>query len=69
MNFLHTHAALCPPPLAALRDILRHHDDAETRSEQAHRCADAALLAYIDHLEVAGACEAVERWYASFFQL
>ena len=50
--------------LTALREILREHDDHLISTEQAHRDADAALLAYIDDLEVTLAFEAIERWYA-----
>jgi hypothetical protein len=50
--------------LAALQEILRQHDDREISTEQAHRDADAALLAYINDLEVTRAFEAIERWYA-----
>lgn len=51
--------------LAAMSEIQRQHDAREMSTEQAHRDAAAALLAFIDDLvEVTRAFEAIERWYA-----
>ena len=50
--------------LQLLQEIARQQREGEINDEQAHRDADAALLAYIRDSAVLNAFERIERWYA-----